>query len=388
MESSEPSRRAAGMAAASGLTGTTEAYALLTFTTWCWGANAVAGPLLVGEASPMVVTSLRWALVSLVLLVVGPQRLIAAWPELKRNWRKIALMAACGFSIFNALFYLSAHYTTGLNIAILQGGIPIFTILGAVIFQGTRLGPVQMIGVAATLLGVAVVATHGNLATLAGFTFNLGDGLILLACLLYAGYTLALRDRPNIPALAFFNALAVVAFIISIPLVGYEMAAGTVQWPTPKGWLIMAFITLFPSFLAQLAFMRGVRLIGPGRAGLFANLVPIFGALMAVAILSEPFGLYHLTALILVTGGILLTEFGRAPTRQSRGAPGGRGEQALAERGRADHRIRTHLPLFPDARMASQTFEVSSASRKVGEHGFPVFSPSRKSAAWCTKECS
>ena len=103
-------------------------------------------------------------------------------------------------------------------------------------------------------------------------------------------------------------ALAAIAFLTSLPLVAYEMIAGTAQWPTPKGWLVLVFIALFPSFLGQLSFMRGVRLIGPGRAGLFANLVPIFGALFAVAILGEPFGLYHLIALILVTGGILIAE--------------------------------------------------------------------------------
>jgi drug/metabolite transporter (DMT)-like permease len=54
--------------------------------------------------------------------------------------------------------------------------------------------------------------------------------------------------------------------------------------------------------------MRGVQLIGPGRAGLFANLVPIFGAFFAVLILGEPFGLFHLAALVLVIGGILVAE--------------------------------------------------------------------------------
>ena len=69
------------------------------------------------------------------------------------------------------------------------------------------------------------------------------------------------------------------------------MVAGTALWPGTEGWLILLFIALFPSFLAQLAFMRGVAMIGPSRAGLFANLVPIFGALGAVMILGEPFAL-------------------------------------------------------------------------------------------------
>ena len=54
--------------------------------------------------------------------------------------------------------------------------------------------------------------------------------------------------------------------------------------------------------------MRGVQLIGPARAGLFANLVPLFGAFLAVVILGEPFALFDLVALILVIGGILAAE--------------------------------------------------------------------------------
>ena len=58
--------------------------------------------------------------------------------------------------------------------------------------------------------------------------------------------------------------------------------------------------------------MRGVELIGPGRAGLFVNLVPVFGAILAVAILGEPFRPYHALALALVLGGIWLAERKRA----------------------------------------------------------------------------
>ena len=132
--------------------------------------------------------------------------------------------------------------------------------------------------------------------------------LILLGCVLYAGYTLALRSRPNVPSLVFFAAMAGIAFVTSLPLLAYEVVAGTALWPTLDGWMILLFIALFPSFLAQLAFMQGVRLIGPGRAGLFANLAPIFGAFFAVLILDEPFALFHVVALSLIIGGILVAE--------------------------------------------------------------------------------
>jgi drug/metabolite transporter (DMT)-like permease len=131
---------------------------------------------------------------------------------------------------------------------------------------------------------------------------------MIAACAFYSGYAVFLRLRPDVSGPTLFAAFAAAALLTSLPLVAYEIAAGIVQWPTPKGWLIMAFIGLFPSFLAQLFFMRGVELIGPGRAGLFVNLVPVFGAFMAVLILGEPFHLYHAAALVLVLGGIFIAE--------------------------------------------------------------------------------
>ena len=138
--------------------------------------------------------------------------------------------------------------------------------------------------------------------------FRSGDVWMLVACCLYAGYTVALRTRPPVPGLVFFAALAGVALLTSVPLMAYEVASGTVTWPTLRGWLIVLYVGLFPSFVSQVLFMRGVELIGPGRAGLFVNLVPIFGALLAVLILSERFAAYHAVGLTLVLGGIWLAE--------------------------------------------------------------------------------
>jgi drug/metabolite transporter (DMT)-like permease len=65
---------------------------------------------------------------------------------------------------------------------------------------------------------------------------------------------------------------------------------------------------LFPSLIAQIFFIRGVQLIGPSRAGVFVNLLPIFGALLAVALLGEPFAYYHAAALCLVIAGLWMAE--------------------------------------------------------------------------------
>jgi drug/metabolite transporter (DMT)-like permease len=284
------------------------AYLLLALTTLMWGGNAVASRLAVGHISPMALTSLRWLIVCLVLAPFMLRPLAREAATLLPRWRYVMIMAALGFTIFNALMYAAAHHTSAVNLTILQGSVPVLVLLGALLWLGTPIRLVQVVGGAVTMAGVVAVAGRGELETVTRLAFNIGDVWMLVACAAYAAYTVALRRRPAVSGFVFFSAMAGVAFLLTLPLLAWEVAAGAVTWPDARGLLILAYVALFPSLLSQVFFMRGVELIGPGRAGLFVNLVPVFGALLAVGLLGEPFRLYHTLGLALVLGGIWLAE--------------------------------------------------------------------------------
>jgi drug/metabolite transporter (DMT)-like permease len=281
---------------------------LLALTALFWAGNAVASRLAVGEVSPFLLVFLRWSIVCLLLLPFLWRRILANWASLRPRLKVVVFMALFGFTGFNALFYIAAHSTTALNIGIIQGAIPIFVLLAAFAAYRTPVSLVQTAGVALTVLGVILVASQGSLSRLAGLTFNLGDMIMVLACLFYALYATALKNRPAIDGLVFFAFLALIAALASLPLLALEVATGELILPTAKGWVVTAYIALFPSCIAQIFFMRGVDLIGPGRAGVFVNLVPVFAALLAVLILSEPFRWYHAGALTLVLTGIVVAQ--------------------------------------------------------------------------------
>ena len=261
-----------------------------------------------GEVSPMVLTALRWAIVLAFLAIAARRPIAAGWANVKRQWPAVLAMGAGGYTAFNALYFTAAHHTSAVNLSIIQGALPIFVLLGALALHRTPIRLGQGLGMLITLVGIAVVASKGDLHTLAGLKFNIGDIMVLACCVLFAGFTLALRGRPGAASVAFFTGLAIAAFTTSLPLVALEAATGGLQWPTLKGWLLLLYIGILPTALAQMAYMKAVELIGPGRAGLFINLVPVFGAIMAVVILHEPFGLHHAAALALVMAGILLAE--------------------------------------------------------------------------------
>ena len=287
------------------------AFFFLTVATLCWGLNANFSKLAVGEISPMQVVTFRWLGVVLLLLLFARTKIRRDWPLLRAHLPFLALMGGCGFTLFNALFYVAGHHTSAINIGILQGAMPMFVLIGGLLAFAHPVRAIQALGVTITLVGVIIVATGGSLQTLAAFSFNRGDLYMLVASLFYAAYSLGLSKGPKVSPIALFAVMAFAAWLASLPLVAVEIWLQGWQTPTARGWLIVALITVLPSLLAQLCFIYGVKLIGPARASPFFNLVPIFASILAVLILHEVFELYHALSLVLVLGGIWLSETGK-----------------------------------------------------------------------------
>jgi drug/metabolite transporter (DMT)-like permease len=281
---------------------------LLTLTALFWAGNAVGSRVAVGEISPYLLVCIRWVLVLGVLWPIYGRTVRQHWPQIRPQLTRIVIFTTIGLTGFSALFYVAAHHTSAINIGIIQGSIPIFVLAGAFFAYGTRASPVQIIGVLVTALGVLVVATRGAPLAIFDMDFNFGDLAMLAASGLYAAYTVGMRNRPAMPGGAFFTLLALIAAITSLPLLAWEVASGNTGVPTLKGLAVTAWIAIFPSFLSQVFYLRGIELIGPGRAGVFVNLVPVFSAILAVLLIHEPFAPYHAVALALVIGGIWLAQ--------------------------------------------------------------------------------
>ncbi len=292
---------------------------LLVLTTVIWAGHSIVGRLAVGQIGPMTLTCLRWALALAPILASARPSLRRDWPALRAHWPYCLAMGALGYTGFNALFYLAAHRTSALNLSIIQGGIPAFVLIGARAFLGVRFSALQALGAVVTMTGVAAIAAQGQLSRLLALAFNSGDAMMLVAVALYAGYTVALRERPKVSGLSLLAGMALAAFVTSVPLMIWEIATGGFIRPTATGLLTLVYVALGPAFASQMFYMRGIELIGPGRAGVFVNLVPVFGAIMAVVLLGEPFAAYHVVALILVVGGIAIAQMGaRVPARSAR----------------------------------------------------------------------
>ena len=287
------------------------AYIYLVIATLCWGANAVAGKIAIGHISPMLLTAARWFFAFVLIVVISLPQLRRDWPEIRRHWPLLTFLGVIGYTAFNAFLYNAVLYTTAINVAIEQAGIPALIFLGNFLLFRMRVSLAQIAGFSLALLGVALTATHGKPLQIIALDLNFGDALMLVAIAAYAAYTILLRWRPAIHWKSMMALSALGAFVSAIPLAGWEIAAGAAIWPDTEGWVIALWTSVFASLLAQTLYILGVAGIGPNRAGLFINLVPVFGTLLSVLVVGEPLQLFHVAALALALGGIAIAEIGR-----------------------------------------------------------------------------
>ena len=285
------------------------AYILLLLTTLFWGGNSVAGKVAVGHISPMLLTTSRWGLAFAAMLVIGWPHFRKDWPLVRKNWLLLCVLGGLGFAAFNVALYTALVYTTAINASIEQAAIPMLIFLMNFVFFRMKAGWGQIVGLVITIFGVLLTASHGEPARLLKLDLNIGDAIMLVSIVVYAIYTVILRFKPPIHWQSLIIALTGFAFVTSLPFLVAEYAMGAMIMPDMKGLSLLLYIAIFPSIISQIFYIQGVEYIGANRAGLFINLVPVFGTLLSIILIGEDFRPYHAIALALVFGGIALAEY-------------------------------------------------------------------------------
>ena len=278
----------------------------LTLASLFWGFNAIASRLAIDEISPMSLVSGRWLGVMIILSIICRHQLSLGFQVFKSNYKWMIMMGLCGFTTFNSLYYISAHYTVAINLGIVQSTTPAFIMIISMFWLKTRINLKQVTGLLITFIGVSIVISNGNLASLLRLKLNNGDLLLIVACIFYAIYAVGLRKRPEINDVLLMTFFSYVAFIGSLPGLIIEITQYSFFFPTFKGLMILSVIIIFPSLLAQILFMKGVKIVGPALSGLYTNLVPIFTSVLAIIVLDEVFHIYHLISLIIIFLGIYI----------------------------------------------------------------------------------
>jgi drug/metabolite transporter (DMT)-like permease len=134
------------------------------------------------------------------------------------------------------------------------------------------------------------VISGGDVARIGALELNAGDLLAVVAAACWATFNVA--SRPVVGQLAPSLVNCVVyggGFVALLALSAGEDPVGQLVRATPPAVAGIAAMALLSSVLAGQLFLIGVRAAGVARAVVFVYLVPVLTALLAVALLGEPF---------------------------------------------------------------------------------------------------
>lgn len=296
-------------------------YVMLFMAPMFWATSNVAGKLGKAWLSPYEFTFWRWVLAASLLSWLFRGRIRQDFPVLKQRALWLLVVGGSGFALFNIVLYSAfARGAAVVNVSIITALIPVGVLLVDVLFLRSRAHGMQWLGVMLSFAGVVWVVSKGNPSALLEAGVSRGDALALVTSLIYAGYSLALRGAPKVHWASLLWAMCVAAVMVSAPFYAWEGVSRGFRMPPWQAWLLLLYVSVFIAILSKLFYMESVIAIGASRAALTMNLLPVFGALVGVAVFpDERLGGYVLVALLLVSAGIAASEWGAARLRVSDG---------------------------------------------------------------------
>lgn len=279
---------------------------LLSAASMMWAGNFIAGRFAGIEGSgldPVSLAFFRWIAASILIVVIGGR---LAWRDRHVIRRHLPILSLFGFlsvTSYNTLIYLGLQTTTALNGLLLQSVLPLMAMaFGLLLYRNPVTGR-QAVGIALSLFGVAWMLSRGNPTHLLETGFGIGDLYVLGAVISYAIYSAILRQRPPIHPLSFLVVAFLTGTLFLFPI--WLVTSGPTALPSRlEDWLMIAYLAAFASILAALFFNQGVALIGANRATSYLHLMPIFGSLLAVALLGERLQSYHIGGALGVIAGL------------------------------------------------------------------------------------
>lgn len=285
------------------------AIALLTLPPLFWAGNAIVGRLAVGLVAPMALNALRWIIAGLVVLPFVAREVVAHRATIVREWKIIAALGVCGMGSYNALQYLALTTSTATNVTLIAASAPVFSLGLGALFFGQPVTTRAVLGAAISIVGVLLVLVHGDPGRFATLDFVPGDLFMLGAAATWSLYTWLLRAKrpPLSPAVLLFSQI-VLGSIFCIACAAVERVGFGIEshLGDHRTWLVLAYVGILPSVVGYVLWDRGVARVGATVPIFFANLAPVFAAVLSALLLHEWPHWYHGVGLALILVGIVL----------------------------------------------------------------------------------
>jgi len=286
------------------------ALALLVAANLLWSGNWVIGRAVRDAFDPVALNFWRWLVAALVMAPFGLQEVLQKRALIRRHAAFFALLALSGVAAFQTLVYLGLRTTTAINAVLINAAGPLFMIACSWLLERDKPSLRQVSGMLISFVGVLIIVSRGDIATLMHFEFHRGDLWIIVAMPLWGLYSVLLkRAPPELRGIGFAFAIAALGVAMLMPVYVLDTLASPMRWPTVAQTGAILYIAVGASVVAFLAWNRGVALAGANAAGFTLPLLPAFGTVLAIVFLGESFHLFHAVAFVVILAGVVLATY-------------------------------------------------------------------------------
>ena len=273
----------------------------ILIATLCWSGNFVVGREIHGLINPFALAFWRHVVASVLLLPFIIRPLWRCRRAILKEWSTLVGMAASGVVVFNVGTYAALQTIPAIRSVMILAFAPMAILIFSRFLAHERLTWHQIVGVVTSFIGIAFLEIWDTTAPLASiFGMGMGDVWMAAAVIGFALNTVLVRRLPKeIPTIVAYGVAVMLGVVGLIP----EYIATLGEGPAIARfdlWSAIVFLALGPSIAAYFCWFYAIRTAGPHRVGNCILLVPLFGAILGVLLLSERF-----TGALAAGGGLI-----------------------------------------------------------------------------------
>jgi drug/metabolite transporter (DMT)-like permease len=282
-------------------------YLKLLMTAIFWGGTFISGRMLADSVAPFSAAFFRFLFAAVCLYAIVARREGRIPAIKKEQLLPVALLGMTGVFAYNVLFFSGLKLVPAGRASIIIANNPLVLSMLAALFFGDRLTPIRVMGILISVFGAVFAISDGDPLML--FDGGVGQGdLYIFGCVLsWSAYSLlgkhVMQSLSPLTAVAHSAAIGMVALLVPACLEGMPAAVPFYSW---IDWSNLAYLGCFGTVLGFVWYYEGIRTVGPSRASLFINFVPISAICLAHLILNEPLRLSLLVGVAMVIAGVTL----------------------------------------------------------------------------------
>ncbi len=284
------------------------AYGALTTAAFVWGGSIVAQKIAL-DAFSAVETSLLRGIGALAILI--PLWWWQEGPRTKFSTQDFMVLAALGMGVLgnHLLTLIGLRYIGAAAAGVIIGASPAVTaFLSVLLIRDVPFSTVAG-GCLLSFAGVALVSGFGGEPS--GSNPWLGGTLVVLGLVSWSLYTIGgRRIMERLSPLSVNWTTLLISLLVQIPLVAtdHKMLDTGISAVSADGWVALAYLIIFATALGQQAWLYGVKGVGPSRAGIFVNLIPVSAVSLSALVLREPIGVREGAGIVLILAGVWLVD--------------------------------------------------------------------------------